>query len=41
MLLWLTYEVSMSTVKSVSGLVVDMLKLEPLLTVNHWPFLLD
>ena len=29
----------MSTVKSVSGLAVDVLKLEPLCTVNHCPFL--
>lgn len=29
----------MSTVRSVSGLAVDVLKLEPFPTVNHWPFL--
>ena len=37
--LWPTYEVNMSTVRSVSGLLVDVLKLGPLSTVNHWPFL--
>lgn len=33
------YEVSMSTVRSVSGLAVDVLKLTPFCTVNHCPFL--
>lgn len=33
------YDVSMSAVKSVSGFAIDVLKFEPLFTVNHWPFL--
>ena len=36
-----TYEVNISTVRSVSGFAVEVLKLGPLLTVNHWPFLYD
>ena len=36
----MTHEVNISTVRSVSGLAVDVLKLAPLLTVNHWPFLI-
>lgn len=35
----MTYDVSMSAVRSVSGLAVDVLKLAPFLTVNHWLFL--
>lgn len=34
-----THDVNISTVKSVSGFAVEVLKLEPFLTVNHWPFL--
>lgn len=34
-----THEVNMSTVRSVSGFAVDVLKLGPLCTVNHWTFL--
>jgi hypothetical protein len=36
-----TYDVNMSTVRSVSGFVVDVLNLGPLCTVNHWIFLED
>ena len=34
-----TYVVSISTVRSVSGFAADVLKLGPLCTVNHCPFL--
>lgn len=34
------YDVSISTVRSVSGFAVDVLKFGPLFTVNHCPFLL-
>jgi hypothetical protein len=33
------YDVNISTVKSVSGLAVEVLNSDPLRTVNHWPFL--
>lgn len=33
------YEVIISTVRSVSGFAMDVLKLGPLCTVNHCPFL--
>lgn len=33
------YEVSISTVRSVSGFAMDVLKLGPLCTVNHCDFL--
>ena len=36
-----THDVNMSTVRSVSGLAVDVLKLGPLCTVNHCIFLGD
>ena len=35
------YLVSMSTVRSVSGFAMEVLKLEPFETVNHWPFLME
>ena len=34
-----TDDTSISTVKSVSGLTMEVLNLGPLWTVNHWPFL--
>lgn len=34
-----TDDTSISAVKSVSGLAVEVLNLGPLWTVNHWPFL--
>lgn len=34
------YLVSISIVRSVSGFDIDVLKADPFLTVNHWPFLL-
>ena len=35
------YLVSMSTVRSVSGFAMEVLKLDPFETVNHWPFLME
>jgi hypothetical protein len=34
-----TNDVNISTVRSVSGFAVEVLKFGPLWTVNHWPFL--
>ena len=36
-----TYEAIISAVKSVSGFAIEVLKLGPLFTVNHCPFLQD
>src|ERR1700722_15566181 len=35
-----TYDVIISTVRSVSCFAIEVLNFEPLCTVNHWPFLI-